>query len=116
MTRESDREPRPPRLDAADVLPLIAAIVVLVLVGALLIPAGGAFGGLTGAIIARLVAKVAGLGLVLVRLPWGAAGAGEGAERGLHHPFGLPGQPGLHLHPFPGLRGRHSNHQHLLAA
>ena len=25
MTRESDREPRPPRLDAADVLPLIAA-------------------------------------------------------------------------------------------
>ncbi len=64
---------RPRLLAGADLL----RVVVLVVVGALLIPAGGALGGLTGAIIARIAAKVAGLALVLARLPWGAGVPGD---------------------------------------
>jgi O-antigen/teichoic acid export membrane protein len=56
---------RPQLLAGADLL----RVAVLLLVGALLIPAAGPLGGVTGAIVARLVAKMAGVLLIAVRLP-----------------------------------------------
>ena len=55
---------RPQLLAGADLL----RVVVLLGVGALLIPAAGPLGGVTGAVVARLVARAAGVGLVLVGL------------------------------------------------
>jgi O-antigen/teichoic acid export membrane protein len=58
---------RPQLLAGADLL----RVGVLVLVGALLIPAAGPLGGVTGAVVARLVAKVAGVLLIVLCLPRG---------------------------------------------
>lgn len=56
---------RPQLLAGADLL----RVAVLLIVGALLIPATGPLGGVTGAIIARLAAKLAGITLIASRLP-----------------------------------------------
>ena len=67
---------RPQLLTGADLL----RVVVLLGIGALLIPAAGPLGGVTGAVVARLVARAAGVGLVLMglvrgRRPDSSAGA-----------------------------------------
>lgn len=61
---------RPRLLAGADLL----RVAVLLGVGALLIPGAGPLGGVTGAVVARLVAKVAGVALILARLPRERAG------------------------------------------
>jgi O-antigen/teichoic acid export membrane protein len=60
---------RPQLLAGADLL----RVGVLLVVGAALIPAAGPLGGVTGAVVARLAAKVAGFLLILTRLPRGTA-------------------------------------------
>lgn len=60
---------RPQLLAGADLLRVAAVLVV----GAALIPTAGPLGGVTGAIIARLVARAAGIALIATRLPRGPA-------------------------------------------
>jgi O-antigen/teichoic acid export membrane protein len=64
---------RPQLLAGADLLRVGAMLAV----GTILIPAAGPLGGVTGAVVARLAAKVAGVLLVLMRLPRGGKGVGS---------------------------------------
>jgi O-antigen/teichoic acid export membrane protein len=64
---------RPQLLAGADLLRVGAMLTV----GTILIPVAGPLGGVTGAVIARLAAKVTGVLLVLLRLPRGGKGGGS---------------------------------------
>ena len=87
MTRERDREPRPPQLDAGDLLPLIAAIVVLTLV-ALLLPTAATLAGSGRLPAARPAELIAGTMRLAAQQRWAnpASAYNETAARRMPDP------------------------------